>query len=99
MLLENMVIQLAEGKPLTLRDARGAYIECTEGFVWLTVEGLADDFLLCKGERLRIVNNGLTLIQGMPSGSIRLSRKNACTIYQASRFAWHTDFHAVYFVA
>ncbi len=73
MLLRNMVIQLAEGKKLAFRGARDVRLECTEGPVWLTVEGQSDDFLLSKGERLRIEDDGLVLIQGLPSGSVQLS--------------------------
>lgn len=72
MSLHSMVIQLAEGKKLAFRGARDIRLECTEGRVWLTIEGQSDDFLLSKGERLRIGSNGLALIQGLPSGSVQL---------------------------
>ncbi len=67
----NMVIQLAEGISFAFRGARDVHLECTEGMVWLTVEGQICDFLLAKGERLRIESNGLVLIQGLPSGSVQ----------------------------
>ncbi|MBI3525439.1 MAG: DUF2917 domain-containing protein [Betaproteobacteria bacterium] len=70
--LKNGVIQLAEGRLLTFRGARNIHLECTAGMVWLTVEGQAGDFLLTKGERLRIESNGLALVEGSPAGSIRL---------------------------
>jgi DUF2917 family protein len=72
MSLRNGVIQLAEGKPLAFRGARGVELECTDGRVWLTVEGQAGDFLLARGERLRIDSNGLALVEGLPGGAIRL---------------------------
>lgn len=68
----NMLFQLARKKQFAFRDARGVYVECVCGTVWITVEGQAGDFLLSKGERLCIESNGLALVQGLPSGSIRL---------------------------
>ncbi|MHB1238613.1 MAG: DUF2917 domain-containing protein [Gallionella sp.] len=73
MSLRNLVIQLAEGKKLAFRGARDVRLECTEGRVWLTIEGQSDDFLLSKGERLRIEGDGLAPIQGLPSGSVQLA--------------------------
>jgi hypothetical protein len=70
--LQNGVILLADGKPLAVRGARGIHIECTEGKVWLTVEDQPGDFMMCKGEQLRIESNGLALVEGLPSGAIRL---------------------------
>lgn len=86
--LGNMVIELAEGRKIAFRGARDVHLECIEGRIWLTVEGLADDFLLAKGERLRILSNGLTLIQGMPSGSALLVSEEPKTIHEGNRFVW-----------
>ncbi|TCV85858.1 DUF2917 domain-containing protein [Sulfurirhabdus autotrophica] len=84
--LRNMEIQLAEGKPLAFRGARNVYLECTEGMVWITAEGQPGDFLLVQGERLRIENNGLVLVQGLPSGAIRLISEAPWSILLANRF-------------
>jgi hypothetical protein len=70
--LGNGVVQLVEGSPLSLRGARGLYLECTEGRVWCTLDGKSKDFVFGMGEQLRIENNGLALVQGSPCGSIRL---------------------------
>jgi hypothetical protein len=77
MTLGNMMIQLAQGKRLAFRDARDIQLECTEGKVWLTIEGFQDDFLLGKGDRMRIDSNGLALVQGFPSGSVQLDSSEA----------------------
>lgn len=90
--LGNMVIELAEGRKIAFRGARDVHLECIEGRIWLTVEGLADDFLLAKGERLRILSNGLTLIQGMPSGSAHLVSEEPKSIHEGNRFAWFFAF-------
>lgn len=91
MSLGNLVIQLAEGKKLAFRGARDIHLECTEGLVWLTVEGQSGDFLLAKGERLRIESCGLALIQGLPSGSVRLVSMATWSTRQGRRFAWSFD--------
>lgn len=72
MSFKDMVIQLAEGKMLAFQGARDVHLECTEGMIWLTIEGQSGDFLLTKGERQCIESNGLGLIQGLPSGSVQL---------------------------
>ena len=86
MSLRNGVIQVTEGKPMAFRDARDVHLECTEGIVWLTVEGQAGDFLLAKGERLRIESDGLALVEGSPSGAIRLIGAAPWPIRWANRF-------------
>jgi hypothetical protein len=99
MSLENMVIQLVEGKRLAFRGARDVHLECTEGLLWLTVEGQPDDFLLARGERLCIGGNGLAIIQGMPSASIRLAYMASESIRQGRRLAWRFNPCAVHIVA
>lgn len=85
MALGNSVIQLGDRKILAFRGARDAYLECIDGFVWLTVEGHACDVVLAKGERVRIEKNGLGLIQGLPSGSFQLVRMATGLNHQESR--------------
>jgi len=59
---------------VALRGARGSYLECTQGMVWITIEGRPGDFYLKQGSGLRIASNGLVLIEGMPTGAIRQIR-------------------------
>ncbi len=70
--LKNAVIELAYGKSVAFKDARDACLVCTDGALWLTVAGEFRDFLLIKGERLRIGSNGLAIIQGLPFASAQL---------------------------
>lgn len=72
MTLRNGDIQLVPGMPLAIRGARGVVLECSEGVVWFTIEGRIEDFMLARGESVRIDNNGLALVEGSPSGAIRL---------------------------
>lgn len=89
--LKNIVIKLAEGKQLAFRDGREVYLECIEGVVWLTVEGQPGDFLLAKGERLRIESNGLALVQGLPSGAVLMVSEAICSIRRVDKFEWYFD--------
>lgn len=98
MSLDNMVIQLAERKMLTIRDARDIRIECNEGIVWLTIEGRPGDFLLEKGEHLLIKSKGPAFIQGMPYGLVKLVSA-ASSGRQVNRFAWPFYLHALRTVA
>ena len=91
MSLENMVFQLDDKRQFAFREARGVELECIEGKVWLTVEGQPGDFLLGRGERVRIESNGLALVQGMPSGSIQLISKEVFSTDSVTQFAWYFD--------
>ena len=86
--LKNIVIKLEE-KQLAFRGAREVHLECTEGVVWLTVEGQPGDFLLTRGERLGIESNGLALVQGLPSGSVRMVSEAICSIRRVDKFDWY----------
>ncbi len=69
-LLSKQASPLAAGEILALRGARGTWLECTQGMVWLTVEGQPGDFYLEQGSGVRIASNGLVLIEGMPTGVV-----------------------------
>jgi len=92
-------VQLVEGQKLAFRDACDVQLECTEGRIWLTLEGQADDFLLAKGERLRIADNGLALIQGLPNGSVHLVSLAARPNPSGGRFVWLAQHFAAHMVA
>jgi hypothetical protein len=93
--LRNGAIQLAAREPLAFRGARGVHLECADGMVWLTVEGQSGDFLLAKGQQLRIESNGLALVEGFPSGAIRLASEASWPMRWGNRIlsslyhAWH----------
>lgn len=72
--LKNAPIRVAGSEVLSLRGFRGALLECSEGALWLTVQGQPGDFLLTAGKQLRIASNGLVVIEGLPAGNIRQIR-------------------------
>ncbi|QBK03891.1 DUF2917 domain-containing protein [Hylemonella gracilis] len=65
-------LQLDGDTPVAFRRARGCWIECTQGRLWITVTGQPGDIFLAPGERVRIVSNGLALVSGFPSGTVSL---------------------------
>jgi hypothetical protein len=89
MSLSNLVLQLVDKKQFSFRDAKGVYLECTAGMVWLTVEGQSGDFLLSQGERMRIDSNGHALVEGLPSGSFRLVSRVTGLNRRTQKFDWH----------
>jgi hypothetical protein len=91
MSLNNLVFQLADKKQFSFRDAKGVYLECTAGRLWLTVEGQPGDFLLSPGERMRIVSNGHALVEGLPSGAFRLRNMATGSICQVNQLGRHED--------
>lgn len=78
-------LQLNGDSPLAFRQARGYWVECVEGRLWLTVTGQPGDFLLDAGQRVRIASNGLALVAGLPAGTLRLYREPAWPLRSVSR--------------
>lgn len=66
---------LAEGRPFAARHARGVSVQCTDGIVWLTVEGEAGDIVLRAGQSHRIKSNGLAVFEAIGHGRIGLSAR------------------------
>ncbi|HLA36393.1 MAG TPA: DUF2917 domain-containing protein [Rhodocyclaceae bacterium] len=77
--LQHGVFQLDADRPLAVRRAKGVWIECLAGRIWLTVEGNVGDIVLAPGEFYRVENNGLTLVEGLPQGAARLLTETAAT--------------------
>lgn len=65
---------LADNQPLSLRQARGVRVVCMAGTLWLTVDGEAGDVFLRPGQSHRIASNGLTLVESIGAGRMRLER-------------------------
>ena len=91
-LLSNQVSPLAAGEVVAFRGARGSYLECTRGMVWLTIEGQPGDFYLVQGSGVRIASNGLVLVEGMPTGEIRRIREVPWPIRWTSRVLGYLQF-------
>jgi hypothetical protein len=54
-------LRLDTGNVIRIFDGGGMRLSVTSGVVWITEEGIVDDFVLLPGDSHRIVNAGLTL--------------------------------------
>lgn len=78
-------ILVRENQPLHLRHA--TIIRCTAGTVWITSAGEKQDFFLSTGQSHRCQGRGLTLIEGIGEGRIRLENNEQTTIWLNCRTA------------
>ena len=62
---KQIVFELAHGRLLPIKDARGARVTCLEGTLWVTFEHSSRDLVLRAGESVEIDRDGTTLVQGM----------------------------------
>ncbi len=69
----NTVIQINESNRLSFSNARNVRLECLDGVIWLTFSDVEGDLLIARGEQIVIPSNGLTVIQGLPFASIKLT--------------------------
>lgn len=70
---------LKANQPLSLRAAKNTRITCTEGVIWITVSGEANDIFLVPGQCYRVPSNALTLIESISEGKIHLARSRPAT--------------------
>ena len=66
-------LRLVADAPASFRRARGAVLECTEGRLWVTIDGQPGDLFLAAGECLQVESDGLGLVEGCPEGRLRFS--------------------------
>ncbi len=61
---------LASGELLRLDAPRGLEVTCEAGHLWITEEAQPDDVWLAAGQRVRLVGDGLAVLEA--KGSARL---------------------------
>lgn len=66
-------ICLRDNHPLRLDGARGLRIECTAGTIWITETGQREDIFLSPGQSYRLAGNGVSLVESVGDGRIRLA--------------------------
>lgn len=82
-------ILVQEDRPLRLAQARYTRITCVAGCVWITAPSETADIILSPGEHYLCRKKGLTLIEGIGEGWIRLERSLAPTLLQRAVAAAH----------
>lgn len=58
-------VELLEQQLLRLEEACGARITCRSGTLWVTQEGVAQDYFLNSGDALALETTGVALLQAM----------------------------------
>ncbi len=79
--------RLSENQPLRLSHAPGHKIECLSGTAWITVQGQSADFILRAGQSFDIPGDGLTLIDAVGAGRVRIRLPAPTAIGWAARLA------------
>jgi hypothetical protein len=65
---------LQDNRPIRLQRPRGLRITCTAGTIWITVTGEPGDIFLAPGQSHQVSSNGLTIVESIGAGRIRLKR-------------------------
>ena len=67
----NIRFTLEENQIASTSEARGLALECVKGSVWITFEGLREDYVLNPGERMPIVSRGRLVVQGLVPSEVK----------------------------
>jgi hypothetical protein len=70
-------MKLAAGEVLRIAAPRGLEVACESGHLWITEEGMPDDVWLAAGQRVRLVGEGLALLEAKGDASLRIVRNPA----------------------
>jgi len=63
---------LTENSPFSLRSANGLHITCTDGTLWITMAGEAEDIFLSSSQRYQVQGNGLLVVESVGRARFRL---------------------------
>jgi hypothetical protein len=79
-----MELTLAAGETLRLPAPRGLELLCQSGHLWITEEAQPDDVWLAAGQRVRLVGEGLAVVEAKGPARLRVIMA-ACTSCASSR--------------
>jgi hypothetical protein len=65
-------LALAPGEVLRLESPRGLEVACESGHLWITEEAQPDDVWLAPGQRVRLVGDGLAVLEAKGVASLRI---------------------------
>jgi hypothetical protein len=68
--LRTAPICLPKGQAALLDDARGAWVRCRGGSVWVTQEGDRRDVVLEPGDSVRIERDGMAVVSALRDASV-----------------------------
>ena len=68
---------LAAGEVLRLPSPRGLEVACDSGHLWITEEAQADDVWLAPGQRVRLVGDGLAVLEAKGAVKLRIEDRRA----------------------
>ncbi len=68
-------MRLAAGEVLRIAAPRGLEVACESGHLWITEEGLPEDVWLAAGQRVRLVGDGLAVLEAKGDASLRVERR------------------------
>ena len=70
-------MRLAAGEVLRIPAPRGLEVACDAGHLWITEEGMPDDVWLGPGQRVRLVGEGLAVLEAKGDTRLRIVRNPA----------------------
>jgi len=65
-------LALPAGEFLKLEGARGARVTCEAGHLWITEEAQVEDVWLAAGQRVRLVGDGLAVLEAKGDARLRI---------------------------
>ena len=65
-------IPLAAGALLRLDSPRGLQVTCEAGHLWITEESQPEDVWLAAGQRVRLVGDGLAVLEAKGNARLRI---------------------------
>ena len=71
-------VVLAAGETLRLPSPRGLEVRCEAGHLWITEEAQPDDVWLAAGQRVRLVGQGLAVVEAKGPARLKVIMA-ACT--------------------
>ena len=66
-------VTLAAGEVLRLPSPRGLEVWCEAGHLWITEEAQPDDVWLGPGQRVRLVGDGLAVLEAKGPARLRIA--------------------------
>jgi len=65
-------VALPAGELLRLQAPRGLQVTCESGHLWITEEAQPDDVWLAAGQRVRLVGDGLAVLEAKGDARLRI---------------------------